>query len=90
MPILLLMTLSASALLESVRWSLPAFGVCVVVGALVNLLGVQMNFLVWIHVSVLIRCVYRWKSVGVQPTNMWSMAETAGSGRATPCDTSRI
>ncbi|MBZ5535390.1 MAG: hypothetical protein LAO31_05490 [Acidobacteriia bacterium] len=51
MPILPLMIISASTLLESVRWSLPVFGVCVVAGVTINLLGVLMNFLVWINAA---------------------------------------
>ena len=51
MPIIPLLVISASILLESARWSLPAFGICAVAGIVVNLLGVLMNFLVWINAA---------------------------------------
>ncbi|MGB7624003.1 MAG: hypothetical protein WBN92_16780 [Terriglobia bacterium] len=49
MPIIPLMVICAAMLLESVRRSLPAFASCVMVGVLINLLGVSVNFLVWLN-----------------------------------------
>jgi hypothetical protein len=49
MPIIPLMVICAAMVLESVRRSLPAFASCVMVGVLINLLGVSVNFLVWLN-----------------------------------------
>lgn len=48
-PVLPLMIVCAALLLESVRWSLPLFAGCLVAGVFINLLGVLLNFLVWLN-----------------------------------------
>ncbi|MGB7624004.1 MAG: hypothetical protein WBN92_16785 [Terriglobia bacterium] len=49
MPIIPLIAVSAAMAMESTNWTLPAFISCAGVGILVNLLGVLVNFLVWVN-----------------------------------------
>jgi hypothetical protein len=49
MPVIPLLTICAAMILESGKWPLRLFGVCVAAGALVNLLGVLVHFLVWVN-----------------------------------------
>ncbi|MBZ5554131.1 MAG: glycosyltransferase family 39 protein [Acidobacteriia bacterium] len=49
MSVIPLMVVCAAMLLDSVRWSFHAFVGCVAAGIIINLLGVSMNFLVWLN-----------------------------------------
>jgi hypothetical protein len=50
MPVIPLMIICAAMLLETVRGALPLFAGCLAAGVLINLLGVLVNFLVWLNV----------------------------------------